>query len=212
MVLFGPRRGRSTVDVDPRLPVAGELVGCHRLGGPRLLVATVRAVGERALSLQLDPSHYQRVEHEMLIAGEHVTVMGLAGTPIQVEAVVRGYNGSIVVLRDARVFEGRPQRILDRVPVQGRLWCRADSHGGMVEIFDFSLGGVCMAAPSWVRTGEVISLTDPSHRDLHPVWGLVVGRSASRAKRGVVHVAFLAGTPEEAIEALTIGLVPSVDD
>jgi len=158
----------------------------------------------------VDPIQLRRAEHEMFFSGEHINVSGLAGTPIQVRAVVRGHNGSILMLRNVCVSEERPERMLERVPIQGQVWCEAwlGSKGSLVDIFDLSLGGVCISAPPFVRPGGVVSLADPSRRDRDRVRGLVVGRSGGRSRRGgVVHVAFLAGTSSEAVETLTAGLV-----
>ena len=211
MGLFGLKEVHRevTVDVDPRLPAVGEIVALQPQGGARLWVARVRSVEPGRLSLQEAPDFFRRAQHEVLVRGERVMLSGLAGTPIQAEAVVLGDNGSILLLQDVVVAAQRPDRMLERIPVRGQVWCdlQYGAGGSLVDVLDISLGGVCVSTPPSVRLGDELSLADPAQRHREPVWGMVVGRTESLLGTGQVHVGFVAGTTPDAVERLASGLV-----
>lgn len=194
----------------PRLPEMGEVVAIRAESGRRLWVARVRSVGHGTLGVQTDNDFLRRAAKQLLRRGEHVHVSGFGGAPVQVRAVLRGYNGSILFLGDVEISELRPSRNLERLAVQGQVLY---GHLGATEqhfldAFDISLGGIALSPAPRARLGDEVSLRDPAHPERDPVWGIVVGRTEGPEGRAATHVAFLAGTPADAIADLIDGLRP----
>jgi hypothetical protein len=203
MGLFRGKRPQPILN-EPCLPTVGERVTVRVDGGTRLWVAAVQTTGDGVLGLQLEVDAYHEGKQDMILSGDIVHVAGLGGSGTRVRAETRGHNGSMLLLKSVEIAVDRPTRILERIETKGKVrFITGDRKEQLVDVFDLSLGGICVTASDRAHLGDVVSLVDPAHGDVKPVRGVVVGMQTSAERGDVIHIAFVAGTPADSLAKLS---------
>ena len=191
---------------NPRLPRVGEIVALHRAQGPRLWVGRVRSAYDKAVSLAFHPAASRPAGPEMPEPDEPIELSGLAGTPIDAHATVRGHKDTVVLLRDVTAVDERTERARVSVRARGRLWCEDMAGTGCgVEVLERFTDGLSISSPAWARPGDEVTIAGPLSTG-GPVPALVVACREARHRQTVAHVAFLPGPSDAAIQSLFTGL------
>ena len=210
MKLFKSKEGQEKAvpaPLAPRMPFAGERLTLRAEGSTRLWLAAARTVAPDTLGVEIDLRAHQECR-DTIKSGELVHVSGLADQPVWLHAEARGHNGTVVLLHDITKLEERPARQLARIPVRGTLWVTSswNPSGTRVEVFDISLGGLCVRSPQGVRAGDPIGLAVAPGPHAALARGAVTNVRTAADGSEVLHVGFLAGTTPEALATLIDGL------